>query len=494
MKARVLLVFLDYREEVAEEVSVIFDDVFSIFMRFPAESSNPPANFATHFDAHFEAHNRIADVEGFRQYHRMKLLLRGDTFHLRRRVPLRYREVEPRVHIVISLHTDSEKTAKEKAVVVWSEMLDAWEAKLDGAHSEGVARLAAAKKLAGRRGRTYYPADQVAKLPLEEILQRAYATKAPGGVVDIGEAEALLGGVPVKSMSVTEALEEYWKVEAARFIGKSEDQIRRAENPRKKAIRNFVAVVGEKPYLEVNTADLFKLRAWWVDRMVRGEVSANSANKDIIYVTSTLRAVATSEGEVDNLKFTTKGLALDEGEKRTRPPFSVKWIKNKILSDDALQGLNKEARCIVLGMVNTGYRPSEGASLTRSQIRLDHNIPHIMIEPVGRTLKTSYSRRVIPLLGVSLEAFRECPDGFPRYADNPTLSDTVNKYMRENGLLETEEHTLYSLRHAFEDRMLAANIDERIRRDMLGHALDRERYGRGASLEQLHALLTPLAL
>lgn len=424
----------------------------------------------------------------------MKLLLRGTTYYLKRRVPTRYREVEPLVHVRISLHTDSEKSAKEKAAIVWAEMLDAWEAKLDGANSEGAARLAAAKKLAGRRGRTYYPAAQASTLPYEDWLQRVEGVLTPSGKIDMGEAEALLGGVPVKAMSVSEALEEYWKVEAAKFIGKSKDQIRRAENPRKKAIRNFVSVVGEKPYLDVTTADLFKLRAWWVEKMQTEGVTANSANKDLIYITSTLRAVAASEGELDNLKFTTRGLALDEGEKRTRPPFSVKWIKEKILPDDALRGLDKEARCIVLGMVNTGYRPSEGTALTRDQIRLDANIPYISIEPVGRALKTRHSRRVIPLLGVSLEAFRECPNGFPRYADSPTLSDKINTYMREHGLLETEEHTLYSLRHAFEDRMLAAGVDERIRRDLLGHALGRERYGKGASLEHVYSLLKPLAL
>lgn len=32
--------------------------------------------------------------------------------------------------------------------------------------------------------------------------------------------------------------------------------------------------------------------------------------------------------------------------------------------------------------------------------------------------------------------------------------------------------------------MLAAGIDDRIRRDLLGHRLDRDRYGKGASLDQ----------
>jgi hypothetical protein len=77
---------------------------------------------------------------------------------------------------------------------------------------------------------------------------------------------------------------------------------------------------------------------------------------------------------------------------------------------------------------------------------------------VTRALKTKHSKRIIPLVGVSLEAFGAFPNGFPRYADNPTLSATINKYLRENGLLETAEHFLYSLRHSFEDRMLAGGM------------------------------------
>lgn len=425
----------------------------------------------------------------------MKLLRRGSAFHLRRRVPLRYREVEPRIHIVISLHTDSEKTAKEKAGVVWENMLDAWEAKLDGAESEGTARLAAAKRLAQRRGRTYFPADQVAKLPVDDLLQRVEAVVNRRGEIDMAEAEALLGGVPVKTMSTTEALDEFWKVEAIRLKGKSEDQIRRAENPRKKAVANFVKAIGsDKPYLEVTTADLQTFKRWWKDKIIAENLTANSANKDFTYLTSTLRAVATDAGALDKIQWDTRGLALPQDAAKTRRPFSTSWISDKLLAPGALAGLNGEARAILLGMVNTGYRPSEGASLGMAQIRLDANVPHISIEPNGRTLKTATSRRVIPLLGVSLEAFRAYPYGFPRYADSPSLTDTINKFLRENKLLESEEHTLYGLRHSFEDRMLAAGIDERIRRDLMGHSLGRERYGEGATLEHVQSLLKPLAL
>ncbi len=101
---------------------------------------------------------------------------------------------------------------------------------------------------------------------------------------------------------------------------------------------------------------------------------------------------------------------------------------------------------------------------------------------------------MIPLAGVSLEAFRACPEGFPRYRNKPGLTDTVNKYLRENGLLESPGHTLYGLRHSFEDRMLDRGVDERVRRDLMGHALTRQRYGQGASLDRLAEVVQSVAL
>ena len=135
--------------------------------------------------------------------------------------------------------------------------------------------------------------------------------------------------------------------------------------------------------------------------------------------------------------------------------------------------MNAEARGIVLLMVNTGLRHSEAANLTGNTIRLDVEVPHVEVAPEGRQVKSSNAKRTIPLLGVSLDAMRAHPEGFPRYRASPaTLSATVNAYLRENKMLESEGgHTIYGLRHGFEDRMLAAGIDERVRRDVMGHAL-----------------------
>ena len=194
------------------------------------------------------------------------------------------------------------------------------------------------------------------------------------------------------------------------------------------------------------------------------------------------------------IKIDLKGLTFSAGAIEPRQPFAADWIRDRLLAPGALDGLNLEARVILLGMVNTGYRPSEAQGLLAHHIRLEATVPHISIEPEGRTLKTETSKRVIPLTGVSLEAFRHCPEGFPRYRDNRTLSATVNKYLREKGLLPSADHTMYGLRHSFEDRLLAASVDPRIRCYLMGHALDRQRYGAGASLEMAHAILCTIAL
>jgi integrase len=96
---------------------------------------------------------------------------------------------------------------------------------------------------------------------------------------------------------------------------------------------------------------------------------------------------------------------------------------------------------------------------------------------------------------VSLDAFRLCPDGFERYrGSSASLSATVNKYLATNGLLETDQHVMYSLRHSFEDRMIAAEVDERHRADLFGHKHGRPRYGEGATLEHKQRIIQSFAL
>ncbi len=410
----------------------------------------------------------------------------GKTWHLRRRVPKRFQSVEPLPFIKRSLKTDSRAVAAQKAVDVWNEFVENWELLLAGDVTGARERYDAALAIADRRGFRYKTVDAVSQLPIADLLKRVDAVTSPK------DAPALLGTVPVPQVTLSEALEMYWDYTKDRLRQKSPDQIRRWRNPRKKAVKNFISLFGDKKIHDITRDDMLDFREWWYDRIVGEELTANSGNKDFTHLGQVLKVV--NEKKRYHIDLPLGGLSFDEGDKRARPPFSTDWIKDRILAKGALDGLNKEARCLLLGMVNTGYRPSEGTTLNSSTINLTAKVPHIVIKTDGREVKTGNAKRELPLLGVSLEAFRECPDGFPRYFDKAGVSATVNNFLSENGLRETSDHSFYSLRHSFEDRMIAAEIDMRVRKDLMGHSLGGFKYGKGAALDHAAKLLKPLAL
>ncbi|WP_299671764.1 tyrosine-type recombinase/integrase [uncultured Roseobacter sp.] len=414
----------------------------------------------------------------------------GSYFIVRRR-PKRYESVEHRKLLWISLHTDSLTEARKKAPGVWDNVMKSWEARLAGDTSQAEARYNAARDLAKSYGFDYLPIEQARQLPLEQIIERVERAHDGSGKPNLRDAEALLGIVEKPTLKVSKALEEYWPLARDLILGKSEDQVRRWRNPRKKAFKNFIKVCGNPDLSEITRDMMLDFREWLMDRVVAGIVTSNTANKDLIHFCAVIRLINRKKRLKLNLPF--EELSISEGEARTRPAFSTSWIRDKILAPGALKGLNTQARVILLGMINTGYRPSEACVLGPDQIVLDHDVPHISIEPIGRTLKTRHARRLIPLLGVSLEAFKECPDGFPRYFEKANVSSTLTKFLRENKLLETEDHVCYSLRHSFQSRMIEADVDDRIRRDVFGHRLTEDRYGEVA-LEKVREVLKPVAL
>lgn len=424
----------------------------------------------------------------------MRITLRGSTWHLRRRVPTRFAGVEPRREVWISLKTDSHQLASKKAPAVWDSLIAGWEAQLAGRSEDATVRFEAMRAIAGAHGLVYRPIRDVEQLPLEELLARVEVLQRRDGRVDTVVAPAILGSVDVPSLTVSEALEEYWRLTPDRTRGKSDDQKRRWRNPRKKAIRNFIDVVGNLALAKLKRTDFLDFRSWWLERITEEGLTPNSANKDLIHLADVLKTVNELKGYGFDLPL--QKLTLQEGDKKERVPFSDVWIREKLLAPGALDGLNAEARAILIGMINTGYRPSEAAGLTADRIRLDVPEPHIFIAPdETRQIKNKTSRREIPLTGVSLEVFREFPRGFPHYRERPaTLSATVNKFLRENGLMESERHVMYSLRHSFEDRMLRGRIDERIRRELMGHSLGREKYGEAGGLPFKAAELSRIAI
>jgi integrase len=140
-------------------------------------------------------------------------------------------------------------------------------------------------------------------------------------------------------------------------------------------------------------------------------------------------------------------------------------------------------------------RPSEVVNLQSNAIILDAEIPYVKIFPDGRRLKTVDSEREIPLIGWALEALKKRPEGFPRYRDkSSSLSAAVNKYLWENKLRPTKDHTVYSLRHSFKDRLIAAEAPDSLIDSLMGHKSYKPKYGKGPPLELKLKYLQRIAL
>ncbi|WP_417209492.1 DUF6538 domain-containing protein [Antarctobacter sp.] len=427
----------------------------------------------------------------------MPVYLRGSTYHLKRRVPTRYAKVERRQFVYMSLKTDSLTVAQRKAEDVWDQLLAQWEALLKGDTNLAKVRYEAAQDLAKARQLRFMPAEEVAKLPLPEIVERVEMSVGPDGKINDQKGEAFLGAIEKPGLTMTECLEIFFELDKEEAARRSPNQNRVRANNFKRAIRNFITVVGDVEIQQLSRDHMMELReSFWL-RVQAGEVSLTTANKEMKVFGTVLRRV--NEMTMLGLDLPLKKLAFRGAEETTRKPFSTTWIKRTLIDGDHLDGLNAEARAIVRLIINTGLRPSEACGLLEDEICLASPIPHIEIKPREggdrvRAVKTRSARRTLPLVGVSLAAAREFPKGFPRYYDKPGLSATVNKYLRERGLMETPEHSLYCLRHSFEDRMLMEGIDERLRRDFLGHRLDRERYGSGGDLDFRQRELKKIAL
>lgn len=250
--------------------------------------------------------------------------------------------------------------------------------------------------------------------------------------------------------------------------GLAPDQLRIWSNGRRRAVERFTEVAGDKPVTQVTRDDGIKYTEWWRTRVVTGEAEAKTANKDIGQLSRMLKDISTRKNL--NLPDIFKDLRLKGEIDRSRLPYETDFIQKRLLAEGALDGLNEDARLVLYVVADSGLRPTEVVNLPEKAIVLDAEIPHLKILPEGRRLKTVDSERDIPLVGVGLAAMKHRPKGFPRYrGKSSTLSAVLNKYLQENDLRPTKDHTVYSLRHSFKDRLVAAEAPDSLIDNLMGH-------------------------
>lgn len=429
----------------------------------------------------------------------MGITLDRGYWYFVKRVPKRFAHIDPRQKVTKALWTDLEREARIKAASVEAEYTAYWEGLAAGHAHDAAAAYEAARQLAKARGYPYRPAAELAQGPINDLLTRIEIVAGTRGSLEqVAEARALLGGVEQPLVTISTALEDFFRFSAIeRLAGKSERQVKRWRQPRERAVATFVRLNGDLPMTEIGREHAKLLRDHWADRIEREGLDKGSANKDVGHLSDLFRSWC----EYHALELLNPFAKLKFKGKTTRTvglPFSESFIRDRILAADALDGLNEEARDVLLVMINTGARPSEILGCAQDAWQLACGVPHLDISrQIPRVLKTQTAQRLIPLLGVSLDAARRIArrGGIGRYADKADAwSATVNKYLTENGLRETAKHTAYSLRHSFEDRLTEAGIDDRIRAELMGHKYDRPDYGRGGSLEIRRRAIEKIAL
>ena len=114
----------------------------------------------------------------------------------------------------------------------------------------------------------------------------------------------------------------------------------------------------------------------------------NSANRELGNLRKLYRDYWTYEGQ-ENRENPFRNLRFANEDVEATPAFSDEWVRERILKPGVFDGLNREAQLIVYALIETGCQPSEIANLAPEDIRLDAEVPHILICPKQkRELKT----------------------------------------------------------------------------------------------------------
>lgn len=395
-------------------------------------------------------------------------------------------QFDKRKFVRISLETRDRHEGLRKSVIYNDYIEEYWRSLIKDNTIDPATEYDLAVKRAKIHGFTYKSVAEVSNEPIEDVIKRVLeASKA----IESSEiVSSVLGGHTPPSLSLKELWNDFYAFKKPDLLSKSPKQLKRWKNPRIRAYETFIGVCGNIPAENVTRDHILTFRAWWSDRLQEKNMSPNSANKDFTHFRSLL---AFGQDNKDKITYDVTSLfARIRFKERDseRQPFETDYILSKILNHKSLEGLNDECRYMLFALADTGARPSELVALDakRGDIRLDTDIPYIFIRPdENREIKNQYSKRQIPLVGASLYAFKYLQDGFKQYYQNAdNLSANLNGFLRAHDLLPSENHTTYSLRHSFEDRLSLVEPPEKVQSFIMGHKYRRERYGDGPTLEQ----------
>jgi integrase len=168
--------------------------------------------------------------------------------------------------------------------------------------------------------------------------------------------------------------------------------------------------------------------------------------------------------------------------------------------------MDDDLRWVLAMLADTGARLAEVVGLKLTDIVLEGEVPHIIIQPhPWRALKNNFSARSVPLVGVALWAAHRAVEtakegqefAFPRYTSATecratAASGALTSWIRRKGL----DHVPHELRHTMADRLRDVQCPKDIRYAIDGHAAQDvgDDYGTGFGLKVKAEWLEKVAL
>jgi len=312
--------------------------------------------------------------------------------------------------------------------------------------------------------------------------------------VDVPASHLLVSGATVNLESnlptIDEALETYLRIKGR---GKSDLFFSHT----RRSIKYLTDCLGSRSLDQYTSADAAQLRDWFV---LRGLAIA-SIKRNFGSIKAVVNFVALEQGLTCNNPFNGVYLHSDNSSKKRRPiaTNNLKAIQAKCLE------LDDDLRHLVSLISDTGMRLSEATGLTKSDINLDCDYPHIVITPYPhRSLKTLSSERIVPLVGQSLWAAKRIIGtstsvySFPRYTSSSrcnanSASAAINKWIKT---VADSDAVIHGLRHSFRDRLRAVEAPSEVIDQLGGWSLKTvgQGYGDGYSVEILSKWLEKIVI
>lgn len=424
----------------------------------------------------------------------LNIVCRNNTWYFNRRVPVSFKEFDSRRFVQISLRTKCKKEAIRLAGLENTRLMEYW-AQLKAtcqyhthtAYTQAVTR----SKLLGF---DFIESQSLSGGNVNALVERLLFLFDQK--LNQHHAEAVLGTVDKPEILLSTLLTKFWDFRKEVKLDKSDRQYKKWQNPLILAMKNFIDVVGDKDIRKLTRQDLLDFKEWWIDRIEVEKLSRGTANKSIGFVKNVIETVC----ENLQIQLDTTHIFKKLSFKHTpqpRLPFTTEFILNTILNDEKRSGMSDHFKKMIDIFAETGIHIDEQVGIRPENIKLDEDIPHVIVTSHEKDkLKTVHRERVIPLVGYALDAFKAYPKGFSHLVDNPdSASSAIGKYLREHNMIPSDRHSCYSLRHSFQDRLTNADCPDRIQTDLMGHAFkNRIKYGTGATLEHSHGWMKKIQL